>query len=74
MVTLTQFATVAPFITPTARHAGYQDSILLRGLVTDLLPGMPAVKDSAFGNHPATGAPAAWEEHPDFSQWGAGQP
>ncbi len=65
---------VASFMTPTALHAGYQDAISLHGLVTDLLPVMPAVKDSAFGNHPAADALAPWAENPVFSPWGAGQP
>jgi hypothetical protein len=65
---------VAHFMTPTALHAGYQDSISLHGLVTDLLPVMPAVKDSAFGNHPATDALPAWDETLVFSHYGAGRP
>ena len=65
---------VAPFMTPAALHAGYQDSISLHGLTTDLLPVMPAVKDAAFGNPPATDAPPARDEHPVPAQWGTGRP
>ncbi len=65
---------VACFMTPTALHAGYQDSISLHGLVTDLLPAMPAVKDSAFGNQPAADVLPAGEENRVFDQWGAGRP
>ncbi|MBD0255042.1 MAG: hypothetical protein ICV83_04920 [Cytophagales bacterium] len=64
---------VAHFMTPTALHAGYQDSISLHGLVTDLLPVMPAVKDPAFGNHPAADALPAWDENPVFVHYGAGR-
>jgi hypothetical protein len=65
---------VAHFMTPAALHAGYQDSISLHGLVTDLLPVMPAVKDAAFGNHPAAEALPAWEDQPVLSQWDASRP